>query len=278
MNRFSEMRNSLDCYRDKVDAIIKKFQEEKAKIESTYTPSAGEPLLAKNLIRAQEQFAVAQNGIIDRVNGIICDIQNQLKGWVSASPTNDKQFQLVTTLFSLGIALSVGEIESLQSSLGDNYFSHKIVAKLAEQSGVKGIRMPYRLDLYVGLLNNVKNEADVFISGYCGAKPVQELFTDKNTPVSKNLVYAAAVGRPFAPDSALLIAAAVWDGDGIPTKRKNRLTADDLDVLNQMFKGCTTPEQLSGRTTQILSQTPEMREILAISPYSAFVPKEDAVP
>ena len=196
---------------------------------------------------------------------------------VSALPT-DKTFALLSLLLSSGIKLSSAEIESLQSSLGNNYFCCRILGELATRSGVNGIRAPLDLDLLLGILHRVRDEADIFVAGYCGAKPVQELFTDKNTPVSKNLVYAAAAGRPFAPDSALLQASVIWDGDSIPTKHKSRLTADDLDVLNQMFKGCTTPEQLSGRTTQILSQTPEMREILAISPYSAFVPKEDAVP
>ena len=286
MNRFSEMRTAISLYKQKIDKLIRNYETKDAKNKEIYNETEYQRLHLENLADTRTKFSAEQEEIIHRVNSILEDVQQELSAWV-ALPVNSQQIQLISALMYLNIGMSKGELQALQTSVGRNYLANKLLVKLAESSGIKGIKMPFNLELYTGLLNRVKTETEIFIGGYCGGSNGYdekyntvhinlhtELLTDEYRPKSDNLIYTAASCIPLSGKSSILVAGSLWDGEHLPAANLEKLPSEAEDLLDEIFEGCQSEQDFHKTMDRLLYETPDIKQALLFSKYKLYVPKE----
>lgn len=276
MNRFSELLFALEIYKDDIDKIVSQYRKTDAADKQTYSTQTYAERHSQNVESARKKIKSRQLTMIDRANGIIDDIQDALKRWI-CPPVNDKQLPMLSTLLTSGMKLNGAEIEVLQQNANGNYFAGRLVDELAKHSGVKGIRPQRSVEAYVAALKRVIFATDIFINGYLGQKsPFAKELLPGN--VSDHIIYAASACRIFSGESSLLTAALLWDGDEVPVQSAKRtLTNDDRAIMDRMFEGCKTEMHYGAMAQKIVTENPEIKEILQLSEkYSQYLPKEDA--
>lgn len=278
MNRFSEIFEVLLYHKNEIDKIIRNYRKKDQKNREIYSDAMCDKLHEENLIDAKSSFDIRQHTTAVRINQIFDDLQNELKAWVN-TPISRDQLSLISTLLSLDVKLSAGELQALESSLGNNYFAHKLAQKLAEASGLKGFKAKYNLDHYTTMLKSVRNDAEIFIIAYCGdiKNYTPELLNVKDFINAKQLSYAAADAKCLKADSSIMAASLIWSGDCIPCSHKISLTSSEKENLEQMFAGCSTDAAKASRAKQLVQQMPLMRDVLESQPqYREFLPAEEA--
>lgn len=276
MNRFTELLFALEIYKDDIDKIVSQYRKTDAADKQTYSAQTYAERHLQNVESARKKIKSRQLTMIDRANGIIDDIQDALKRWI-CPPVNDKQLPMLSTLLASGLKLNGAEIEVLQQNANGNYFAGRLVDELAKRSGVKGIRPQRSVEAYVAALKRVTSAADIFINGYVGQKsPFAKELLPGN--VSDYIIYAASACCIFSGESSLLTAALLWDGDDVPVQSAKRtLTNDDREIMDRMFEGCKTEMHYGAMAQKIVTENPEIKEILQLSEkYSQYLPKEDA--
>lgn len=278
MNRFAEMSVALSCYRDRVDKIIREYKADQAKNEKIYNTEMCEKLKEESLAKKKAEYVKEQRNIAVRVNGVLEDIQDCLKRWISA-PIRADQLALLQAMVSTGAKLTPPEFEALQESIGTNYFAQRLMEKVAETSGIKGFRNRFQLEKYLNMLQRVKNETEIFIMGYCGggADYAPEFLNIEEFHNAKTLSYAASAAKVLSADSALSMASVVWDGDHVPQSGRTKLTSSEMETIDKMFDKCITDEQKKARAAQLVKDTPLLRDVLKITgKYREFLPEEEA--
>ena len=156
MNRFAEMSVALDCYKSKVDRIVREYRADQGKNAKIYNTEMCEKLKSESLARKKEEYIKEQRSIAVRINGILEDTQDCLKRWISA-PIRADQLALLQAMVSMDIKLTPPEFGALQESIGTNYFAQRLMEKVAEKSGIKGFRSRFNLEKYLNMLQRVKN-------------------------------------------------------------------------------------------------------------------------
>ncbi len=278
MNRFAEMTVALDCYKSKIDRIVREYRADQGKNEKIYNAEMCEKLKSESLAKKKAEYIEEQRNIAVRINGILEDTQDCLKRWISA-PIRADQLALLQAMVSTGVKLTPPEYEALQESIGTNYFAQRLMEKVAETSGIKGFRSRFNLEKYLNMLQRVKNEAEIFISGYCGggADYSPEFLNTKEFPNAKTLSYAAGAAKVLSADSSLSVASVIWSGDSLPGSGRTKLTSSEMETIDQMFAGCITNEQKKARAAQLVKDTPLLRDVLKITvKYREFLPAEEA--
>ena len=305
MNRFAEMSVALDCYKSKVDRIVREYRADQGKNAKIYNTEMCEKLKEESLAKKKAEYIEEQRNIAVRVSGVLEDVQDCLKRWISA-PIRADQLALLQAMVSTGVKLTPPEFEALQESIGNNYFAWRLMEKVAETSGIKGFRSRFNLEKYLNMLQRVKNEAEIFISGYCGggADYSPEFLNTKEFPNAKTLSYAAGAAKVLSADSSLSVASVIWsgescrerksscvaisprglnriaesmNGDSLPGSGKTKLTSSEMETIDQMFAGCITNEQKKARAAQLVKDTPLLRDVLKITvKYREFLPAEEA--
>ena len=278
MNRFAEMSVALDCYKSKVDRIVREYRADQGKNAKIYNTEMCEKLKEESLAKKKAEYIEEQRNIAVRVSGVLEDVQDCLKRWISA-PIRADQLALLQAMVSTGVKLTPPEFEALQESIGNNYFAWRLMEKVAETSGIKGFRSRFNLEKYLNMLQRVKNEAEIFISGYCGggADYSPEFLNTKEFPNAKTLSYAAGAAKVLSADSSLSVASVIWSGDSLPGSGKTKLTSSEMETIDQMFAGCITNEQKKARAAQLVKDTPLLRDVLKITvKYREFLPAEEA--
>lgn len=278
MNRFAEMMVALDCYKTRIDKIIREYRADQGKNEKIYNAQMCEKLKNESLAKRKAEYIEEQRNIAVRVNGILQDTQDCLKRWISA-PVRADQLALLQAMVSTGIKLTPPELEALQESIGNNYFAWRLMQKVAETSGIRGFRSRFNLEKYLSMLQRVKNEAEIFIAGYCGsgADYSPEFLNTEEYHNAKTLSYAASAAKVLSADSALSMAGVIWDGDNVPGSGKTKLTSGEMETIDQMFAGCNTDDHKKTRAAQLVKDTPLLRDVLKITgKYREFLPEEEA--
>lgn len=273
MNRFSELILALDVYKTDIDKIVAQYRKTDAENKRIYNAETFAEYHVKNAEEAKQKVQKRQMQITERVNGIIADVQDALKSWVAA-PVPANMLPLFTLLLSGNVRLDGYEIEALSEKVGNSYMAQKLLADLAERSGLPMAYRKPNIQNYDEALKRVISETDFFVRGYIGTKSplAKELLP---ADVNDNIIYAAAACRPLAGNSNILVASLLWDGDGPVHPLKEKLTSDDREILDKMFAGCQTPEHFASRAEEAIRINPEVEEILRLSEkYSRYVPKE----
>ncbi len=54
------------------------------------------------------------------------------------------------------------------------------------------------------------------------------------------------------------------------------LTREELDIVNKMYERYIDVDAKKARTAEIIANNPDMREVIALSPYRAFIEDESA--
>ena len=272
MNRFSELRTAVSLYKQRIDKIISDYAAEDKKAKEIYSETEYARRHAENLGKARSAFSGEQEAKIRRVNGVLEGIQEQLIEWVSAPVGNTAQLQLVNSLFATGVKLTADEIEALQGSVGNNYFAGRLVAQLAEKSGIH-TKSKFNLDVYTNALQNCKTELQLYISSYCGNQKIgihRELLPDNHKPMSDKLCYAAASCKPLSGRSSLLLAGSIWDGDSLPGT-DSKISTTQRDLLDEIFDGCQTENDFKNVTERIIHELPEIKEVLNQTKYKTYM-------
>jgi len=271
MNKFSELYLSLKMYKEDVDALVSDFLDEDIRNKKTYQDAIYLDLHKNGVDKYKAKLDEARDLKVWRLNNILDEIQSNLKDWL-VTPIDSKLLNTLCALHSCGVKLSDTEIEALQASLGSSYFGLKLLQEIAKDSSVMflGAR---NADRYAKMISDIKSTAGLFLNNYCGDKMQGlELLGDK---ANKNLAAASCSPAILRNNSILLQASILWDGDGIPSPRKKTLTAEELDIINRMYEGCNGTDAQKARTAEILSNNPDMREVIALSPYSPFIEDEN---
>lgn len=268
MNKFSELFLSLKAYRDDADAIIDGFLSEVSHDKKTYRAEICSELYAKRVETYKCKLDTLRDRKIVGLNDILDDIQDGLKAWLIA-PINDRTLNTICALHSCGVKLSHSELEALQDSLGNSYFGQKLIQKIAQDNGdiLLGVKDVGR---YTGIISDIKSGAELFLNYYSGSK-MQGLKLLGDNANNINLVAASCNPSILKDDSVLLQASLLWDGSGIPSPRKKRLSGEELDILNRMYAGFEGVDALKSRTVEIVSGNPDMREVIALSPYWPYL-------
>ncbi len=273
MNKFSELFLSLKMYREDVDALVNDFIDEDMRNKKTYQDAIYSEFHVKAVSKYKTKLDEARELKVWRVNGILDEIQDNLRGWLIA-PINEKMLNTICALHSCDVKLSNTEIEALRDSLGGSYFGQRLIQKIAEDSGVMllGVKSA---ENFTRMISNIKSGAELFLNYYSGGKTQGlELLGDNANNV--NLAAASCNPAILKDNSVLLQASLLWDGSGVPSPRKKTLTAEELDIVNRMYEGCNGTDAKKIRTAEILSGNPDMREIIGLSPYSVFIEEESA--
>ncbi len=269
MNGFDEIQKILKHHKDTVDNIITRYYEDdrepKERFKEDYYLSAHQ----KNLIDKQADLHVLQQKTADDLNFELNYIQEDLVKWVTRPMADEKKFNLLMSMFSSGVELSEAEIEAFANVNGDSYFAARTLEKIAEKSGVSSPwkYCPFHLDDYISALQNIKNQCDVFVSGYVGEKPCRDLFGSDNTPADY-IINVASGCLPFTQNSAVLAAQVLWSRDGVPITKKQLLDETDWANLGRLYED--TPD-MGKRTEEIVRQNPELKNLIELSPYKSFL-------
>lgn len=273
MNKFSELYLSLRGYKDDADEIINNFLSEDSHDKKTYRSEVYSSLHEKKVVTFKCKLDTLRERKIGRLNSILNEVQGNLKAWLT-TPINDKLLNTICALHSCGVKLNDSEIEALRDSLGNSYFGLKLLQKVAKDNGIifLGTR---NADNFTRMIANVKSGIELVLNNYCGdgAKGI-ELLGDT---VNKNLAFAASCNPAILKDNSVLLQASLlWDGSGIPAPRKKALTSEELDIINRMYAGFSGTDAMKARTAEIISTNSDMREVIGLSPYAAFIEDESA--
>lgn len=271
MNGFDEIQKLLKHHKDSVDKIIVRYRKDDEEPQKKFKEDYFLSYHQNNLIEKQTAFYALQQKTADDINFQLDGIQDSLIRWVTRPMADEKKFNLLMSMFSSGLKLSEAEIEAFSGSIGDSYFGARLVEQIAEKSGVVGswTYCPFHLDTYISALKNIRNQCDIFVSGYCGEEPCRDLFMSDNTPA--NYVINVAAGcRPFTQNSAVLAAQILWSKDGIPIAKKQLLDETDWSNLRLLYEN-TPHDRMMERTAEIVQQSPELKNLIELSPYKSYL-------
>lgn len=265
MNDFSSIWLSLDVHRDKVNAVVDEYRKADKRNRKTYSDDFYQRQHEELIAKYREKIAKEKENVGNTLNVYFGNIQDTLNQWVSA-PLPESKTNLLYLIMQSGLKLNRAEFEAIQESIGTNYWGNRILARVAEQNSIL-VKKGYGLETYERILKDCISSADVFVNGFYGQNPAWE-FVPEN--VSKHLVAAAAAGTPIKNGCALHRAALLWDGSSIPCS-KTKLSVNDKDIIEKLYSGCSTDNEKISRTEELISETPELVDILKLTEYGRFV-------
>jgi len=272
VNKFTELYFSLKGYKDDADGIIDGFLNEDSHDKKTYRNEVYLNLHTKKVETFKYKLDAARERKVGRLNSILNEVQDNLKCWLT-TPINDRTLNTVCALHSCGVKLNDSEIEALRDSLGNSYFGQKLLQKIAKDSGVMLLSVK-NVDSYTRMISNIKISAELFVYNYCGSEMQGLELLGKEANV--NLAAASCNPAILKDGSTLLQASLLWDGSGIPFPRKKMLTREELAIISKMYEGFNGADAQKARTAEILASNPDMREVIGLSPYAAFIEDESA--
>ena len=267
MNTFSAILNSLEVHRNKVDKLITEFRKQDASNRATFSDAYYKTSHEELVSKYKEKIAAEKSRASETVNLHIDNIQTSLNNWI-CSPISESTVNLLLLIKSSGMKLSMAEVEALEGKVGNSYFGNRLVTQLAQENGVSLPRERASLDVYERALKNCISASSIIVGGYYG-DPVEKSLMPNN--VSPHIAAAAAVGAPLQPESSFEKAALLWDGEKVPAP-KTRLTADDTDIIDNMFSDCRGDDiKIGQKMNRILQESPELSDVMKLSKYRQYV-------
>lgn len=164
MNRFEELRNSLEVYRDSADKIISEYVKKDKEAKERYNDATYQMEHSQNVETYKRRLSEARSKSENRISGIIDDVQSDLKRWVTA-PVDAQLLNTLTAIKTAGIKLNKSEIQALREKAGGNFIGEKFIAAIALDNGMK---IPAaNTEEWMKVIQDVRNGAMTMLNGYC---------------------------------------------------------------------------------------------------------------
>lgn len=274
MNRFEELRNALEVYKDKADKIIMAYVSKETEAKARYNDATYQQEHVNYVQSHRQSLAQERSKAESRTSGILDDITNDLKKWVAA-PVEPVFLSTLTAIKTAGIKLNRTEVQALREKAGGNFIAEKFIAAISKDSGI--VVRAASTEEWFETIQAVKNGVSTFLMGYCGERlEGKELLGPhyyNGVKYSDNIPIhiISNAQKILNPDSALTKAANIW-GDGIVPiiDASAELSKEDKAYLDSLYRG--HEGDISRRTREILSINPELEDKLLLSEYAAHCP------
>lgn len=271
MNTFLAILNSLHVHQNKIDKLIAEFRQQDTRNKDTYSDAYYKASYDELVSKYKEKIAAEKSRASETINLHIDNIQTSLNNWI-CSPISESTVNLLLLIKSSGMKLSMAEVEALEGKVGISYFGNRLLEEIAQENGVTLPHGRASLDVYERALRDCIAAASVIVGGYYG-NPVEKSLVPNN--VGLHIAVAAASGAPLRPGSSFEKAALLWDGEKVPAP-KTRLTADDTDIIDNMFSDCRGDEiKIGQKMNRILQESPELSDVMKLSKYSKYISEKE---
>lgn len=273
MNVFSKMILQLDLYKDTINEIVRKYQDEDAAIKARLLPAVYQTEHQVLVEKYRAQISDARDKKTTTLNDLLNDVQRNLKVWTSQPVGNERLLESIKSAHEVGVKFTAEEIETFADSLNNSHMGRRILQELAKESGVKLPEKVVSTDVYIDALKGAKLEAEIFLKYFCGEKMLgAELLpeSDRKSP----LLGIALTGKPFRSDSRILQAAAIFGDGKVPTGSRGRFTVSDKEILDKMLSGCATRDEKKHRVQELISQNEDLKSFFILSDETKVFVKE----
>lgn len=170
ITRISVIREIIEKYQKNADKLFEEYEEKQSAARQRYSSDVFNnevigKLWGKYAGKVQGEAKIAVNDILTTFEGL----EDHINEWI-LKPVDSVNIQLLDSIHSFGLKLSIAEMQIIERHISDSYFGRKILSAVAAENGYF-IKVP-DIDRVLRELDSVKSNAVIAVMAYAGRAPM----------------------------------------------------------------------------------------------------------